>query len=116
MKKGFVLVLALAFMAIMVTGCATCKKAEEGTTAPPGIIRGDMTVITATVVAVDLTNRIVTLRDAEGDVRDFRVSEEAVNLPQVKAGDVVTTTFYESIAVEVIKPGMASAAGESTTI
>jgi hypothetical protein len=39
-----------------------------------------------------------------------------VNLPQVKVGDLVTVKFYESLAVEVIKPGTVSAAGEKTAI
>jgi len=39
-----------------------------------------------------------------------------VNLPQVKVGDLVTVKFYESIAVEVIKPGTAMGAGEKTAI
>ena len=28
-----------------------------------------------------------------------------MNLPQVKVGDLVTVKYYESLAVEVIKPG-----------
>ena len=106
MKKGFVLVVAFALMMIMVTGCAHGNKVE----------RTSEIVLKATVVAVDHEKRIVTFRDAEGDVRDFKVGKEAVNLPQVKAGDIVTIKFYEAIAVEVIKPGKAAAAGETTTI
>jgi NMD protein affecting ribosome stability and mRNA decay len=106
MKKGFVLVLAFALMMIMVTGCAHGNKVEKTSEI----------VLKATVVAVDHEKRIVTLRDGTGDVRDFKVGKEAVNLPQVKTGDIVTIRFYESMAVEVIKPGKAAAAGETTTI
>ncbi len=110
---AFVLVLMLA--AIVVTGCASLDK-KEGTAEPSGIIRGDVVVLTATVAAVDLNKRIVTLKDGEGNLRDFKVSKEAVNLPQVKAGDIVKIKFFESIAVEVTKPGMASGAGTTSTI
>ena len=114
MKKGVVLVLVLVLIVMMVTACAHSN--NEATTEGPDVIRGKVAVLTATVVAVDLKKRVVTLKDTEGDVRDFKVGEEAVNLPQVKAGDIVTIKFLESIAVEVIKPGMAAAAGETKTI
>lgn len=94
-------------MAIIVTGCAHCTNKVE---------RKSEIILKATVVAVDQEKRIVTFRDGKGDVRDFKVSKDAVNLPQVRAGDIVTIRFYESMAVEVIKPGKAAAAGETTAI
>ena len=39
-----------------------------------------------------------------------------MNLPQVKVGDLVTVKYYESLAVEVIKPGTAAGAGQSSAI
>jgi len=114
-KKSFALVLMIALAAMMVAGCASFKK-SDGTDERSGIVRGKVAVLTATVVAVDLKKRIVTLKDAQGDVRDMKVGKEAVNLPQVKVGDIVTIKFLESIAVEVIKPGTATGAGATTTI
>ena len=115
MRKWFVYVLVLAFIAMLVAGCAHSGKTEESEEYP-GIVRGNAAVITATVTAIDLKNRIVTLDDGAGNLRDFKVGKEAVNLPQVKVGDIVTIKFLESIAVEVIKPGTAAGAGEKTTI
>ena len=60
---------------------------------------------TATVVSVDQANRLVTLRGEDGNVFTLLVSDEVRNLPQVKAGDKVTASFYEAIAAEVKKPG-----------
>jgi hypothetical protein len=114
-KKSFAWVLILALAAMMVTGCASFNK-SDGTDERSGIIRGKVAVLTATVVAIDLKKRIVTLKDSQGDVRDMKVGKEAVNLPQVKVGDIVTIKFLESIAVEVIKPGTAAGAGATTTI
>ncbi len=115
MKKGLSIMLSLLFTAVVLFACAHSNRSDS-TADRPGIIRGNVAVLTATVVAVDMKNRIVTLKDSAGDVRDFKVGEEAVNLPQVRAGDMVTIQFYESVAVEVIKPGKAAAAGEKTTI
>lgn len=111
--SGFVLILACMFM--LTAGCAHNGKTEESAEYP-GIVRGNVAIWTATVAAVDLKNRVVTLDDLAGNIRDFKFGKEAVNLPQVKVGDIVTVKYIESIAVEVIKPGTAAAAGEKTTI
>ncbi len=113
-RKSMFFLLTLVWTAIMVMGCAHSngtEKSAEGS----GIVRGRVAVLTARVVAVELKKRIVTLKDEEGNIRDIKVGKEAVNLPQVKVGDVVTIKFYESIAVEMLKPGMA-AAGSTTAI
>lgn len=103
-------------MASMVAGCVHGNKMEGATEEYPGIIKGVAAVAVATVVDLDLAKRIVTLKNEAGEVRDFKVGEEAVNLPKVKVGDIVTIKFYESVAVEVVKPGTATGAGENTTI
>ncbi|OPY86453.1 MAG: hypothetical protein A4E72_01666 [Syntrophus sp. PtaU1.Bin208] len=115
MKRALISVLIFVMAAVMVMGCAHTN-GTEGSTEGSGIVRGEVAVLNAQVVAVDLDKRIVTLKDAAGDVRDFKVGKSAVNLPQFKAGDIVTIKFLESIAVEVIKPGIPAGAGASTTI
>ena len=60
--------------------------------------------MTATVVALDLQKRIVTLKGEDGELRD------------IKVGDLVTVKFFESIAVEVMKPGTVAGAGERSAI
>ncbi len=109
MKKGLIAVAAVVLVLSLVAGVFA-------QTAPTGIVKGVEAVMTATVVAIDLQKRIVTLKGPDGEVRDIKVGEEAVNLPQVKVGDLVTVKFYESIAVEVIKPGTAAGAGETSAI
>jgi len=113
MKKGLVVAVAAVLMLSLATG--VFAQATQGA-APTGVVREREAVMTATVVAVDLQNRYVTLKGPDGALRDIKVGEEAVNLPQVKVGDLVTVTFYESIAVEVIKPGTYAGTGEKTAI
>jgi hypothetical protein len=113
MKKGLVVAVAAVLMLSLATG--VFAQATQGA-APTGVVREREAVITATVVAVDLQNRYVTLKGPDGALRDIKVGEEAVNLPQVKVGDLVTVKFYESIAVEVIKPGTVAGAGETSAI
>jgi len=93
-------------------GCAASSK-ETASTAPavaskplPSGTVGEKAVsATATVKAIDQKTRMVTLRRADGSQFTFRAGDEVRNLPQVKVGDTVTVTYYESLAYEVKKPG-----------
>lgn len=78
----------------------TSKEAKK-----PTIKKESVVTLNATVEAIDLDSRVVTLKDSKGNVFDLKVGEEAKNLPQVKVGDLVVAKYYESIAVEVKKHG-----------
>jgi len=116
MKKGLVVAAAVVFMLSLATG--VFAQATKGATPveQPRVVKERAAVMTATVQAIDLNTRIVTLKGPKGEVRDIKVGEEAVNLPQVKVGDLVTVKYYESLAIEVIKPGAVSGAGEKSAI
>lgn len=69
---------------------------------------------TATVVSVDQKNRLVTLENADGAKQTIAVGPEVRNLAQVKRGDQVTVTYYESVLFHLLpkgsaEPGMAAA-------
>lgn len=81
------------------------KAAVEGK--KPSVKKEKTTHITATVVAVDYDKRIVTVKGPEGNVVDIVAGERVKNLAQVKAGDNVDITYYESIAAKVYKAGEA---------
>src|SRR5262245_30466785 len=53
----------------------------------------------ATVEAIDLAKREVTLKKENGEVVTLVVSEEARNLPQVAKGDVVTVSYEVGLIV-----------------
>jgi hypothetical protein len=59
------------------------------------------------VVAIDQKTRLVTLRMADGQLSTARVDPGVRNLAQVRKGDEVIATYYESVAVEVKKAGQA---------
>jgi hypothetical protein len=63
----------------------------------------ELTRVTASIEAVDLNNRIVTLKGPRGNVFAVLVGPEVKNLQQVKAGDVLEIDHYESVAIEVKK-------------
>jgi hypothetical protein len=63
---------------------------------------------TARVKAIDQQTRRVTLERADGSEVTFYADDAVRNLPQVKVGDEVTASFYESLAYQVKKPGTAT--------
>jgi Cu/Ag efflux protein CusF len=107
--------LAAAVVLMFSMATVAFAQATQGA-APPRVVRSAEAVMTATVVAIDMQKRIVTLKGEDGQVKDIKVGEEAVNLPQVKVGDIVTVKYFESIAVEVMKPGTVAGVGEKEAI
>jgi Cu/Ag efflux protein CusF len=63
------------------------------------------TTVRATVEAVDLSKREVTLRREDGEIVTLVVSEEARNLPQLQKGDIVTSTYQVGLVVALGPPG-----------
>ncbi len=106
----------VAWFAVSVSACATFEGNEEAATAPMGgVVEENQITTTATVEKIDLATRVVTLRGEDGKVFDIKAGEEVRNLPQVEVGDQVVTTYYESLAYSVHKPGsMAAGASVST--
>jgi hypothetical protein len=60
---------------------------------------------TATIVAIDSTSRMVTLRDEKGVEDTFAVGPEVKRFDELKVGDTVKMTYYESLVFAVRKPG-----------
>lgn len=61
--------------------------------------------VQATVEAIDLKTREVTLRREDGEVVTLIVSEEARNLPQLAKGDIVTASYEVGLVVALGPPG-----------
>jgi uncharacterized OB-fold protein len=99
--------------ALAIGGCAAKKTPPppevltNSTSTPTGGSREQAITAEAIVTAVDLPNRMVTLRQSDGETVSVRVGDEVRNLAQVKRGDRVVVVYYESIAFRVLKPGEA---------
>lgn len=68
-----------------------------------GTVAENTVTATATVQAINQKTRMVTLKGADGKSVTFQVDESVKNLPQVKKGDQVIATYYESLAYEVVR-------------
>ena len=58
-----------------------------------------------TVTAVDVPNRLVTVRGVSGDPFTVYVDKSVKSFPQAKVGDQVRVRYSESFAVQLKKPG-----------
>jgi len=83
---------------------------------PQSQSQGDKTVTkqnqvtaTATIKAIDPAKRSVTLRAENGDEDTFTVGPDVTRFDQLKVGDTIKATYYESLVFQVRKPGAAAA-------
>lgn len=60
---------------------------------------------TATIVAIDKTNRIVTLKGKEGLTVDVLCGPEVQRFDALKVGDTVTFRYHESVVSSISRPG-----------
>ena len=102
--------------ALMLPACSTMHSTPAEPAQPPAaptpIVSGTLgeTAITvsAKVKKIDLKTRHVTLVGPDGQPFTIVAGDQVRNLPQVKVGDEVVATYYQSVAYDVVKPGEAS--------
>ena len=112
MKLGLGMLAAAALV-----GSPLLAAGQAGDDHDVSLTRTRSQTITATVQAVDLGTRLVTLKLADGKPFTIRASDKVKNLPQVKVGDVVYVDYYESVAIYVSKPdGGGTYSGSSTSV
>jgi hypothetical protein len=85
--------------------------------ASPTTLTSTAQLITASakVVKVDSDKHELTLKDDQNKPFTINVPEDVNRLENVKPGDRLEVTFYESVAVSLKKPGAATPGQESST-
>jgi Cu/Ag efflux protein CusF len=82
--------------------------AERVTLAPKGAKPGGISVrsaqISGVIDAIDYTDRYLALRGPKGNTLVFRAADE-VNLDALSAGDRITLTYTEALAIEMVPQG-----------
>jgi hypothetical protein len=84
--------------------------------AAPGVVMADVTVLNATVEAMDKDKRTVTLKGPRGREVTLKVGPEAKNFDQVKVGDKVKFRYLDSVALFVRKAGEPPDAAETQAV
>jgi Cu/Ag efflux protein CusF len=113
--KKLQVVLVIVLAALIAASCASTGTAAKPADTKPAIEKEKVQTVTATVQAVDLANRMVTLKGPKGNVFDLYVDETARNLDQVAVGDEVSVTFRAAMSVKVFAPGEAVPAEQDLT-
>jgi hypothetical protein len=103
-------VVAVAVLALGLAPLAMAQTKVEG-------VRGSSTEsVTATVEAVDLAKRMLTVKGPDGKVVSFRVSDAVKRLPEVKVGDKITATYTETVSFKVLAAGAPAAAAGGAAV
>ena len=124
--KGTLTMLSAAWLAVLGGGTAVAQDTKTAQDTKPAAITvledasplmyGRSAKIKATVEAVNLDAREITLKGPKGRLLTLRVEERVRNLPQVQAGDEVIVRYHESVGLEVhrTETGDATAFEETT--
>ena len=94
MRKQLFAGLVCASIGIAAVSC-------DATAQAPGLapVVADISVITATVDAIDTANRTVTLRDASGNTAMLKVPKSLTSFDTIKKGDTFVVEYAEATAV-----------------
>lgn len=89
---------------------------EQGAQDPSGgqAAAAQLVTASATVVKVDKANRMVTLKNPQGENFDVKVGPD-VKLDRIKAGDRVNASYYEEVAIQIGTPGKSAAPKMTST-
>jgi len=92
----------LAALSLASAPVAFAAEADRSDAPPSGEV-GRVVEMQATVTAIDMATRTVTLKGADGAETAIQVDERARNLPQVKVGDVVKVAYVQALAWKLSK-------------
>ncbi len=95
-QRMALLTLATAVALALIAPAASAQQAKQQAAA---------VTETFTIVAIDHTNRIVTLKDKDGLVDSVYAGPEVQRFDALKVGDKVTFKYYESVVYQIHKPG-----------
>ncbi|WP_232232455.1 MULTISPECIES: hypothetical protein [unclassified Cupriavidus] len=84
----------------------TSRAAEGG---KPGIMREITTTVTAEITKIDPAKRLVTFRGPRETLRTVKVEDPAIDLNQIKRGQMAKLVYREVVAITVKAPAAAAA-------
>lgn len=72
---------------------------------PEGINTASLVEAVATITAIDMENRLLTIEGPDGDSIVVKASDKVKNLPQIEVGDKVVIKYFKSITAGIVKHG-----------
>jgi hypothetical protein len=98
--------------AVGLMGCAAVLSAQSKTVTK----HGETIKVTTTIQAIDTTARRITFRDADGTEDTVYAGPEVQRFNELKVGDQVTLTYYESTVYQLRKGGTSKMATEAGSV
>jgi hypothetical protein len=92
----------LAFITVVCAGTAMASAQQP-------VERSGNISKTETIVAIDHAKRVVSLKDAKGNVEDIEVGPEVKRFDELKVGDSVTFSYHAAVVYQIAKPGASAA-------
>ena len=80
------------------------------------VTKQDQRTETATITAIDKGSRSVTLQAGNGERKSFIVGPAVKRFNELKVGDLIRATYYESLVLELRKPGAPAAPSTSASV
>ena len=90
---------------MVTTAVAALLVASVAIAAQKPVSIGETTTNTGTIVAIDKTSRVVTLKGKEGFTVDVLCGPEVQRFDALKVGDTVTFRYHESVVSAISRPG-----------
>jgi Cu/Ag efflux protein CusF len=94
MKKTIVVASVAVWMSLSLPAAAQVKT-----------LTGDTEVVTATVEAIDVATRAVTLKGPDGTYTVVTAPPEMKRFNELKVGDKITARYYENVVIRLKAPG-----------
>ena len=79
--------------------------AAQTSNQPGKVVKQEQITATATITAIDQKTRSVTIKAEDGVVDTFTAGPEVTRFNELKVGDTIKATYYESLVFQLRKPG-----------
>src|SRR3954467_10796098 len=96
--------------ALLLSACAQQQSADLN---KPAMVPSDIVTKRSTVLAVNRPERMVVLRDEDGDTLGLVLDERVRNFDQIEVGDVVTAQYHEATAI-FVRPSTGAPTSDAT--
>ena len=93
------IVVAAVVIAVAVLGIAGVALAQTKT------LTGETQTISATVEAINVTTRTLTMKGPKGNYMDIVVPDSVQRFSSIKVGDTLTARYYENLVIRKKQPG-----------
>jgi hypothetical protein len=106
MKKSLFHLAVVTLLGASVASCSGAPKEQVKAVEPAAVARsaGAAVQLSASVEAVDVSNRLITLKGPRGNVGVYKVGEQVKRLSEIRAGDTITAEYKVAAVAELREP------------